>query len=94
MSVSSLCGCRFLDVFHHYRHSGLSQWRLVLSPPSRDRATSNRGPAHSAVLSGSSLHRGPQCAEPSNNARTATSDAQCTTTTCQPGTSWIVEWRC
>ena len=49
-----------LDVLHYGRHWGLSWWRLVQSLPSRDRAASNRGPGHSAVLTGSSLHGGPQ----------------------------------
>ena len=49
-----------LDVLHYGRHWGLSRWRLVQSPPLRDRAASNRGPGHSTVLTGSSLHGGPQ----------------------------------
>ena len=42
---------RFMDVT-----GGLSRWRLVL----RDRAASHQGPGHLAVLTGSSLHGGPQ----------------------------------
>ena len=49
-----------LDVLHYGRHWGLSRWRLVQSLPLRDRAASNRGPGHSTVLTGSSLHGGPQ----------------------------------
>ena len=49
----------FPDVLHYGRHWGLSRWRLVQFPPLRDRAASNRGPGHSTVLTGSSLHGGP-----------------------------------
>ena len=50
----------FLDVLHYGRHWGLSRWRLVQLPPLRDRAASDQGPGHLAVLTGSSLHGGPQ----------------------------------
>ena len=76
----------FPDVLHYGRHWELSLWRLVQFPPLRDRAASNRGPSHCTVLTGSSLHGGPQCTEPSNTARTAASAALCTTPTCQFGT--------
>ena len=40
----------------------LSRWRLATVPPSRDR--SGRGPGHRPLLlTGSSLHGGPQCDE-------------------------------
>ena len=50
----------FPDVLHYGRHWGLSRWRLVQFPPLRDRAASDQGPGHSTVLTGSSLHGGPQ----------------------------------
>ena len=60
------------------------------SLPLRDRAASDQGPGHLAVLMGSSLHGGPQCSEPSNTARTATSVALVTQRTCHAGTLRIV----
>ena len=80
----------FPDVLHYGRHWGLSRWRLVQYLPLRDRAANDQGPGHSTVLTGSSLHGGPQCTEPSNNARTATSVALGTPRMCQPGTLRIV----
>ena len=80
----------FPDVLHYGRHWGLSRWRLVQFPPLRDRAASDQGPGHSTVLTGSSLHGGPQCTEPSNTACTAASAAHCTTPTCHSGTLRIV----
>ena len=49
-----------LDLLLYGRHWGLSRWRLVQLLPLRDRAASDRGPGHSTVLTGSSLHGGPQ----------------------------------
>ena len=48
-----------LDVLLHRRDWGLFRWRLVRHPPLRDRAASDQGPGHLAVLTGSSLHGGP-----------------------------------
>ena len=48
-----------LDVLLHGRHWGLSRWRLVQFPPLRDRAASDQGPGHLAVLTGPPLHGGP-----------------------------------
>ena len=39
-----------LDVLLHRRRWGLSRWRLVQLPPLRDRAASDQGPGHHAVL--------------------------------------------
>ena len=52
--------CFNLDLLLYGRHWGLSRWRLVQLPPLRDRAASDQGPGHLAVLTGSSLHGGPQ----------------------------------
>ena len=60
----------------------------------RDRAASDQGPGHPTVLTGSSLHGGPQWTRTANHARTATSVALGTTLTCRPGTLRIVMWRC
>ena len=49
-----------LEVLLHRRHWGLSRWRLVQLLSLRDRAASDQGPGHHAVLTGSSLHGGPQ----------------------------------
>ena len=49
-----------LDVLLYGRHWGLSRWRLVRLSLLRDRAASDQGPGHHAVLTGSSLHGGPQ----------------------------------
>ena len=49
-----------------------------------------KAPVTALLLTGSSLHVGPQCSEPSNTARTATSVALVTQRTCQPGTLRIV----
>ena len=49
-----------LVVLLHRRHWGLSWWRLIRLPPLRDRAASDQGPGHLAVLTGSSLHGTPQ----------------------------------
>ena len=62
----------------------------TVSSPLRDRAASDQGPGHSTVLTGSSLHGGPQCTEPSNTACTAASAAHGTTPTCHSGTLRIV----
>ena len=97
MLISCLCGYlppAFSMSFIIDATGGLSRWRLVQSLPLRDRAASNQGPGHSTVLTGSSLHGGPQCAEPSNNARTATSVAPGTPSMCQPDTLRMVVWRC
>ena len=52
--------CCKLDLLLYGRHWGLSRWRLVQLLPLRDRAASDQGPGHLAVLTGSSLHGGPQ----------------------------------
>ena len=59
----------------------------TVPPLFRDPAASDQGPCHRTVLTGSSLHGGPQLMRTTNNARTATSVALGTPTTCQPGTS-------
>ena len=61
----SSLACAETSLFHARRPSlwtplGLSRWRLVQSPPLRDRAASDQGPGHTTVLTGSSLHGGPQ----------------------------------
>ena len=78
--------CCILGVLPRRRHWGLSRWRLVQLPPLRDRAASDQGPGHLAVLTGPSMRGGPSEPERTNTARTATSDARCTQRTCQPGT--------
>ena len=77
-----------LDVLIYGRHLGVIPVASGTVPPLfRDRAASDQGPGHRTVLTGSSLHGGPQLMRTTNNARTATSVALGTPTTCQPGTS-------
>ena len=52
----------------------------------RIRAAMDQDPGSSLLLTGSSLHGAPNVQEPSNTARTATSVAPDTPTSCQPGT--------
>ena len=49
-----------------------------------------KAPVTTLLLTGSSLHGGPQWSKPSNTARTATSVAPGTTPTCHSGTLRIV----
>ena len=51
-------------------------------------------PVIALALTGSSLHGGVQRSKQSNTARTATSVALGTPTSCQPGTLRMVMWRC
>ena len=79
-----------LDALLYGRHRGLSRWRLgplLLYVTARP---ATKAPVTALLLTGSSLHGGPQCSEPSNTARTATSVALVTPLTCQPGTLRIV----
>ena len=52
---------------------GFSRWRRVQAPSLRDRADSDQGPRHLAVLTGSSLNGDPQWTRTTSHARTATS---------------------
>ena len=88
--------CSKLDLLLYGRHWGLSWWRLVQLPPLRDRAASDQGPGHLAVLRGRRCTAAPNESERTNTACTATSVALGTLLTCQPGMALygMVMWRC
>ena len=87
-------GC-VLDVLHYRRHLGLSRWRLFSFHLYVTARPATKAPVTALLLTGSSLHGGPQCSPTANNAHTATSVAPGAQTTCQPGTLRIARgWRC
>ena len=63
---------------------------FITGATSRDRAASDQGPGHHTVTYGVVAARRPPMGEPTNNARSATSVALCTTPTCHSGTLQIV----
>ena len=64
MFVSTLCGdlpsATLTSTFFTDATGGYPGGVWYFLPPLPDRAASNRGPGHSTVLTGSSLHGGPQ----------------------------------